>query len=132
MLVLVAPRHLILITFHNRSWLTTRSISLNCNLISGIYPGSSTHIEWFSGRSCIRSYWNKVGVNFDEGGSSIHIHTAFVVEVEGVIEVHYASLTSQGVQHGLFYLDDHPSRYQPRPKGLISVNRREPVFSVWL
>ena len=40
-----------------------------------------------------------------------------VVEVEGVIDVHYASLTSQGVQHRVFYLDGHPSRYQPRPTG---------------
>ena len=35
-----------------------------------------------------------------------------------MIEVHYASLTSQGVQHSVFYLDGHPSRYQPRPTGL--------------
>ena len=41
-----------------------------------------------------------------------------VVEVEGVIDVHWASLTSQGVQHRVFYLDGHPSRYQPRPTGL--------------
>ena len=41
-----------------------------------------------------------------------------VVEVEGVIDVHYASLTSQGVQHRVFYRDDYPSRYQPRPNGL--------------
>ena len=33
-------------------------------------------------------------------------------------DVHYASPTSQGVQHGVFYLDGHPSRYQPRPRGL--------------
>ena len=40
--------------------------------------------------------------------------------MEGVIDVHYASLTSQGVQHSVFYLDGHPSRYQPRtrPTGL--------------
>ena len=42
-----------------------------------------------------------------------------------MIDVHYASLTSQGVQHRVFYLDGHPSRYQ---QGLTSVNRREPVF----
>ena len=36
-----------------------------------------------------------------------------VVEVEGVFDVHYASLTSQGVQHRVFYLVGHPSRYQP-------------------
>ena len=41
-----------------------------------------------------------------------------LVEVEGVIDVHYASLTSQGVQHRVFYIDGHPSRYQPRPTGL--------------
>ena len=39
----------------------------------------------------------------------------FVVEVEGVNDVHYASLTSQGVQHRVFYRDGHPSGYQPRP-----------------
>ena len=41
-----------------------------------------------------------------------------VVEVEGVIDVHYASLTSHGVQHRVLYLDGHPSRHQPRPTGL--------------
>ena len=35
-----------------------------------------------------------------------------------MIDVHYASLTSQGVHHRVFYLDGHPSRYQPRPTGL--------------
>ena len=35
-----------------------------------------------------------------------------------MIDVHYASLTSQGVQHRVFYLDGQPSRYQPRPTGL--------------
>ena len=34
-----------------------------------------------------------------------------------MIDVHYASLTSQGVQHRVFYRDGHPSRYQPRPTG---------------
>ena len=38
--------------------------------------------------------------------------------MEGVIDVYCGSLTSQGVQHRLFSLDDHPSRYQPRPTGL--------------
>ena len=33
-------------------------------------------------------------------------------------DVYYASLTSQEVQHRLFYLDGHPSRYQPHPTGL--------------
>ena len=35
-----------------------------------------------------------------------------------MIDVHCASPTSQGVQHSVFYLDGHPSRYQPRPTGL--------------
>ena len=35
-----------------------------------------------------------------------------------MIDVHYASLTSQGVQHRVFHLDGHPSRYQPHPTGL--------------
>ena len=35
-----------------------------------------------------------------------------------MIDVQYASLTSQGVQHRVFYLDGHPSRYQPCPTGL--------------
>ena len=38
--------------------------------------------------------------------------------MEGVIDVHYASLTSQEVQHRLLYPDGHASRYQPRPTGL--------------
>ena len=25
--------------------------------------------KWFSGRSCIRSNWNKLGVSFEEGGN---------------------------------------------------------------
>ena len=41
-----------------------------------------------------------------------------VVEVEGVIDVDYAGLTFQGVQHRVFYRDGHPSRYQPRQTGL--------------
>ena len=34
-----------------------------------------------------------------------------------MIDVHYASLTSQRVQHRVFYRDGHPSRYQPHPTG---------------
>ena len=34
------------------------------------------------------------------------------------------------VQHGVFYLDGHPSRYQPVQQGFTSVNRREPVFRI--
>ena len=45
-------------------------------------------------------------------------HTTFVEEVEGMIDVHCASLTSQGVQHRVSYLDGCPSRYQPPPTGL--------------
>ena len=78
--------------------------------------------KWFSGRSCIRSNWNKLGVNFEEGGNQsaqrkpsksgwdrlkLNPHTTFfVVEVEGVIDVHYASLASQilGWLNGLLFL----------------------------
>ena len=90
--------------------------------------------KWFSGRSCIRSNWNKLGVNFEEGGNrsarrkpsksgwdrlKLNPHTTFfVVEVESVIDVHYTSLTSRRVQHRVFYRDGHPSRYQPLPTGL--------------
>ena len=35
-----------------------------------------------------------------------------------MIDVHYACLTSQGIQHWVFYRDGHPPRYQPRPTGL--------------
>ena len=45
-------------------------------------------------------------------------YNIFVVEVESVIDVHYASLAYRRVQHRVFYLDGHPSRYQPRPTGL--------------
>jgi len=70
--------------------------------------------KWFSGRSCIRLNWNKLGVNFDEGGNQsarrkpsksgwdqpkLNPHTTFVIEVEGVIDVHYASLISQNASH---------------------------------
>ena len=40
--------------------------------------------------------------------------------MKGVIDVHFASLTSQGLQLSEFYQDGHPSRYQPRPTGLNS------------
>ena len=53
-----------------------------------------------------------------------------VVEVEGVIDVHCASLTSQGVQHRVFYMVSHPD-INPIQQGLTSVNRWEPVFSLW-
>ena len=35
-----------------------------------------------------------------------------------MIDVRYASLTSQEVQHRVLYLDGNPSRYQPYPTGL--------------
>ena len=77
--------------------------------------------------------WIRLGVNFEEGRNRSarrkpsrsgwvrlkpNPHTTFVVEVEGVIDVPYASLASRTVQHRVFYLDGHPSRYQPRPTGL--------------
>ena len=48
-----------------------------------------------------------------------------------MIDVHYASLTSQGVQHRVFYRNGHPSRYQPRPTGLnFGEQRGTGVFSL--
>ena len=73
--------------------------------------------KWFSGRSCIRLNWNNLGVNFEEGGSrsarrkpsksgwdrlKLNPRTLFVLEVEGVIDVNYASLTSQKVNTEYF------------------------------
>ena len=56
-------------------------------------------------------------------------HTTFaLIEVEGVIDVRYVSLTSQGVQHRVLYLDGHPSRYQPRPTGLNFGEQTGTVF----
>ena len=59
------------------------------------------------------------------GGSQVEIESEtqstyyIVVEVKGMIDVHYTSLTSQGVQlHWVFYLDGHSSRYLPCPTGL--------------
>jgi len=102
--------------------------------------------KWSSGRSCIRSNRNNLGVNFEEGGNlrarrkpskscwdrlKLNPHTTFVVEVKGVIDAHYASLTSQGVQHRVFYLDGHPSRYQPRPTVLIFITKTTHLDSPW-
>ena len=42
-----------------------------------------------------------------------------------MIDVHCASLTSQGEQHRVVYLDGHLSRYQPCPTSLTLVNRRD-------
>ena len=53
---------------------------------------------------------NEVRLRSTETRSTYNI----VVDVEGVIDVHYASLTTQGVQHRVFYRDGHLSRYQPR------------------
>ena len=35
-----------------------------------------------------------------------------------MIDIYYASLTSQEVQHRVIYPDGHPSKYQARPTGL--------------
>jgi len=51
--------------------------------------------------------------------------------MEGVIHVHYASLTSHGVQHRVFYLDGHPSKYQPRPTGLNFGEQTGTGVSFW-
>ena len=88
------------------------------------------HDPYMTSEHSTTARWIRLGVNFEEGGNwsarrkppksgwdrlKLNPHTTFVAEVEGVIDVHYASLTSHGVQHRVFYLDGHPSRYQPRP-----------------
>ena len=51
-----------------------------------------------------------------------------VVEVEGVIDVHYASLTSQGVQNKeVIQMVTHPDINLVQ-QGLTSVNGRKPLF----
>ena len=105
-------------------------------------------MKWFSGGPASDLIENKLGVNFDEGGNrstrrkpsksgwdrlKLNPHTYSICSRGGRCEeVNYASLTSQVVQKTAFYLDGHPSRYQPCPKGLTLVNRREPVFCLWL
>ena len=64
--------------------------------------------------------WIRLGVNFAQGGNrsarrkpsksgwdqlKLNPHATFVVEVEGVIDVHYTSLASRRVQHWVFYLE---------------------------
>ena len=52
-------------------------------------------------------------------------------EIDGVTDIHYASLTSQGVQHWeTNQIVTHPDVI-PIQQGLTSVNRRKPVFSLW-
>ena len=49
-----------------------------------------------------------------------------MVEVESLIDVHGASLTFQGVQHWVFYVDGNPSgRYEARPQGLLGSLRSD-------
>ena len=86
------------------------------------YCGPGTRSQFCGGRKpeCPEKTL-KVRLKLTQTQSTYNI----VVEVEGVIDVHYANLTSQGVRHRVFYLDGHPSRYQPLPTGR---NRREPVF----
>ena len=93
---------------------------------------ATEHDPYMTSEHSTTARWIRLGVNFEEVGnrstrrktlevrlrSTENPHTTFVVEVEGVIDVHYASLTAHGVQHRVFYLDGHPSRYPPRPTGL--------------
>ena len=90
--------------------------------------------------------WIRLRVDFEVGGNrstrgklsksgwdrlKLSPHTTFVVEVERVIDVHYASLTSQAVQHGVFYPYGHPSRYQPCPPGLNFGEQTGTGVSLW-
>ena len=128
---------------YNNTWLANcpfRGAQLDCNEVGpkelcrrlGAQPLNTTSV-------CSRSTapqpdeldwesileWMKTGVSVENPRSQVKIdlnstqlksHTTFVGKVEGVIDVHYASLTFQGVQW--IYPDGHPSTYQPRPTGL--------------
>ena len=51
---------------------------------------------------------------FESGWGRVeHSPHAMIVEVGGLIDDYYASLTPQGIAH-----DGHPSRYQPCPTWL--------------
>ena len=53
--------------------------------------------------------------------------------MEGVIDVYYTpAWLPKEVQHRVFYLDGHPSRYQPRPIGLNLGEQTEMVRAVQL
>ena len=104
------------------------------------------HDPYMTSEHSTTARWIRLRVNFEEAGNrsarrkpsksgwdrlKLNPHTTFVVEVEGVIDVRYASLTSQGVQHRVFYLDGHPSRYQPRPTGLNFGEQTGTGVSLW-
>jgi len=54
-----------------------------------------------------------------------------VVEVEGVVNVHCASLTSHVIHVIPCHLDGHPSRYQPHPTGLNFGDQMGTGVSFW-
>ena len=78
------------------------------------------HDRYMTSEHSTTARWIRLGVNFEEGGNrsalrkpsksgwdqlKLNPHRTFVVEVEGVIDVHYASLASCRVQHKMFYLE---------------------------
>ena len=78
----------------------------------------SEHDPYMTSEHSTTARWIRLGVNFEEGGNrsarskpsksgwdrlKLNPHTTFVVEVEGVIDVHYASLTSK-LKFSLFNL----------------------------
>ena len=77
--------------------------------------------NWSARRKPSKSGWDRLKLN-------PHMTLNFVVQVEGVIDVHYASMTSQWVQHTeIIQTLTHPD-INPVQQGLTLVNRPEPVF----
>ena len=104
------------------------------------------HDPYMTSEHSTTARWIKLEVNFEEGRNrsawrkplksdshrpKLNPHTTFVVELEAVIDVHYASLTSHGVQHRVFYLDGQPSRHQPHSTGLNFGEQTGTGVSLW-
>ena len=96
---------------------------------------ASEHDPCMTSEHSTTARWIRLGVHFEKGGENArrkpsksgcdrlkhNPHITFVVEVEGVIDVHYASLTSQGVQHRRsVQMVTHPDN-DPVQQGLTSV-----------
>ena len=99
------------------------------------------HDPYMTSEHSTTARWNRLGVNFEEGGNhsawrkpsksgwdwlKLNPHSRGWTHdwrplrqpdfprstAQGILS------TSHGVQHRVFYLDSHPSRYQPHPTGL--------------
>ena len=109
----------------NSVW-SEKILKFTTTLIDRLYftwfwGGRKTGVHGENPRSQVEIDWN-----------SAHIQH-FVIEVEGVIDVHYASLTSQEYNTGKFsrWSPIQISRYQRRPIGLHFGKRTVTSVSLW-